>query len=147
MQKIGSLLFLVSFAFSFSESIAQTVAKPYPISPSVQSKSYVFLGGTNDTITAAISKGFYLFSTVPAKTLQLFARVTNVSGTSNVKVVLQESYDNLYWKGLDSVTVSSTVPLKFGTVVTSYAPYNRIYRVPTGTQVTKEKYFITVKIQ
>lgn len=135
MKKI---LFLISIIACF---VANAQAQDRTITSPTQ---FNFYGTTADTLDNAETKNYTIAVTPFATTAKIYAKVTNVSGTSNIKAVLQISYDNVYYKGVDSVTVTSSIPTVLGTAVTPYAPYLRVKLVGTGTQKSIPRIFIAI---
>lgn len=135
MKKI---LFLISVIACF---VSNTKAQDRTITTPTQ---FNFYGTTADTLDNTETKTYTIAVTPFCTTAKIYAKVTNVSGTSNIKAVLQISNDNVYYKGVDSVTVTSSTPTVFGTAVTPFAPYVRVKLVGTGTHKSIPRIFIAI---
>ena len=147
MKKLFSILFLIGFVFAFSmQSNAQygSSASPLPIKVNFLHTIY---GAATDTIGAVPTKYYYFNISPNGAYVQAYATATNVSGTSSVLTTWQESFDNITWITRDTVTVNTSTLKKKGTAYETYAPYHRVMSKGTGTQVTKMKYFISVKFK
>lgn len=147
MKKLFSILFLVGFLFAFStQSQAQYGTSASPLKVSVNF-NYTIYGATKDTIGAVPTKYYYFNVSPNGAYIQPYATCTNVSGHSLVLTTWQESFDNVTWITRDTITVGTTVPKKKGVAYETYAPYNRVMSKATGTQVTKMKYYFSVKFK
>lgn len=145
MKKILGFLFAFALLFGLSfQASAQYGTSSAPLTKKVDWAGYIY-GATTDTVGAVPTKAYY-FNLLPAGALvQPFYKIDSISGTPNVKVVFQESFDNSYWIGRDSVTLKLGLYMKKGVAFTTYAPYLRVTTKGTGTQVTKMQYFVTFK--
>lgn len=136
MKKILFLIAVIACMFS-----ATSQAQNRNIATATQ---FNFYGTTADTLDNTETKT-YTISVAPFCTeARMYAKVTNVSGTSNIKAVLQISYDNIYYKGIDSVTVTTGIPTVFGVTVVPNAPFMRVKLVGTGTQKSIPRIFIAL---
>lgn len=147
MKKLFSILFLIGFVFAFSvQSNAQYGSSASPLLVKTNFE-YTVYGSATDTIGAVPTK-YYYFNVIPnGAYIQPYATATNVSGTSSVLTTWQESFDNVTWITRDTITVNTSTMKKKGTAYETYAPYNRVMSKGTGTQVTKIKYYFSVKFK
>lgn len=137
MKKI---LFLIAvIACFFANAQAQT--QPRSITTPTQ---FNFYGTTADTLDNTETKLYTIAVSPFATNVLMYAKLTTVSGTASIKAVLQGSFDNSYYKGLDSVTVTTAAPTVFGTKVTPYMPYMRVKLVGTGTHKSIPRIFIAI---
>jgi len=133
------LLFLIAVMACFFAANAQNRV----ITSTTQFNIY---GASTDTLKNTGTKS-YTIAVIPfSKYARFYASVINKTGTSSVKVVLQGSYDNVYYKGVDSVTVTTAIPTLFGTTVSTYTPYLRFKLSGTGTQVSIPRIFVSIEI-
>lgn len=141
MKKLLSLTFLLAAMLSFYSS---SFAQDKTITSSTQ--FYVY-GTAKDTLDNAETKDYVIAGSPFITNARMFAKVTNVSGTSSIKVVMQGSWDKAYWIGLDSITVTSTVTRIKGATVSPYMPYIRLHLVGSGTQKSIPTVFISLQKQ
>lgn len=132
------LLFLIAVLVCF---VATANAQDRTISTPTQ---FGFYGTTADTLDNTETKTYMIAVQPFCTAARMYAKVTNVSGTSSIKVVLQGSFDNVYYKGLDSVTVTSTVPTVHGVTVVPNMPYMRFKLVGSGTQKSIPRIFVAL---
>ena len=135
MKKI---LLLISVIACFAASIS---AQDRVITTPTQ---FNFYGTPADTLDNAETKLYTIAVSPFATAVKIAAKVTTVTGTSSIKVLLQESYNNSYYKSIDSVTVTTAAPEAIGLKVTPYAPYMRLKLVGTGTHKSIPRIFIAI---
>ena len=101
-------------------------------------------GTTADTLDNAETKLYTIAVSPFATAVKIAAKVTTVTGTSSIKVYLQESYDNSYYVSIDSVTVTTAAPNAIGLKVNPLAPYLRLKAVGSGTHKSVPRIFIAI---
>ena len=135
MKKLFLLIAVIACFVATANAQDRTISTPTQFS---------FYGTTADTLDNSETKTYMIAVQPFCTAARMYAKVTNVSGTSNIKAVLQISYDNVYYKGVDSVTVTTAIPTVLGLTVVPNAPYVRVRLVGTGTQKSIPRIFVAL---